>query len=305
MVPPSSTEDIVFSAPDEQTTLLVPNPAGDDEESSLESKSTKDIKSTTGILGIILVLVLEVFAAEDYILPQGAFIANADGSIVVATYGTISSEIDRLENGNWLVITYGLAQCAIQPTVSEYTRSFYAQCPLAIIAIVLVAWKLDEPSSSRPSDEGELQSKTGKLRRIDFLGSASLACAIVGFLLILDLSGQKVPWTHPFVWIIVAIALFFGALFVLIEAFVAQEPIFPLRLLVHQDVVTAYIVTALQGTAQFGHFLMRSGPQLVYTVPIYFQVTARVSVANAGAHFVPSFLGNTVGSIFAGIVIKR
>lgn len=116
----------------------------------------------------------------------------------------------------------------------------------------MVAWKLDGPGSSSLSDEDELQSKTGKLRRIDFLGSTSLASAIVGFLLVLDLGGQRLPWTHPFVWIAFAVALFFGALFVFIEAFVAREPIFPLRLLVHRDVVTAYLVTALQGTAQFG-----------------------------------------------------
>ncbi|KAI4157632.1 MAG: hypothetical protein LQ342_008134 [Letrouitia transgressa] len=256
-----------MAAPDEQTPLLETNGAAetpksqrkpsssDDEESShgsSDSKDRDDLKSSAGLLGIILVLVL------------GAFIANADGSIVVATYGTITSEIDRLENGSWLVVTYGLTMCAIQPTVGQHSqlnnkevsqlrlrRSFYGQCPLAVIAIILVAWRLDEPDSSAPPNEDGLDSKT-KLRRIDFLGSMSLALAIVGFLLVLDLGGQKILWTHPFIWIIFAIASVFAILFILIEAFVAREPIFPLRLLVHRDVVTAYLVTALQGAAQFG-----------------------------------------------------
>ena len=47
----------------------------------------------------------------------GAFIANADGSIVLATYSTISSELGSMENASWLVVTYSLATCAIQPTV--------------------------------------------------------------------------------------------------------------------------------------------------------------------------------------------
>ena len=90
-----------------------------------------------------------------------------------------------------------------------------------------------------------------KLRRVDFLGSLSLAAAIVGFLVFLDLGGQKLPWTHPVLWIILGAAAVFSILFLLVEAFIAVEPIFPLRLLVHRDVVTAYIIAALQGGAQF------------------------------------------------------
>lgn len=91
-----------------------------------------------------------------------------------------------------------------------------------------------------------------KLRRIDFLGSLSLASAIVGFLLVLDIGGQKVPWTHPLVWVLFGAASFFSIVFALVEAYVAREPIFPLRLIVHRDVLSAYLVTALQGAAQFG-----------------------------------------------------
>lgn len=50
---------------------------------------------------------------------KGCFLANADGSIVLATYATISSEVDSLDNGSWIVVTYSLAMCAIQPTVSR------------------------------------------------------------------------------------------------------------------------------------------------------------------------------------------
>ena len=50
-------------------------------------------------------------------LGTGVFIENADSSIVFATYSTISSEFDSLDDASWLVVTYGLAMCAIQPTV--------------------------------------------------------------------------------------------------------------------------------------------------------------------------------------------
>ena len=47
----------------------------------------------------------------------GVFIANADGSIILATYGIISSDIGSLNDASWLVVSYMLAMCAIQPTV--------------------------------------------------------------------------------------------------------------------------------------------------------------------------------------------
>lgn len=50
----------------------------------------------------------------------GVFIANADASIVMATYGTISSELGSLKSASWLVVTYGLAMCAIQPMVCQW-----------------------------------------------------------------------------------------------------------------------------------------------------------------------------------------
>ncbi|KAL8819712.1 MAG: hypothetical protein Q9191_007671 [Dirinaria sp. TL-2023a] len=351
----NSLEHTNVSIPDESTPLLRPDEAvereqgtichasigdkvqngagGTDEESSTISQKTSsgvDAKLENGILGIISVLLL------------GCFIANADGSIIMATYGTIASEIDRLDNGSWLVVTYGLASCAIQPTYGKlsdlygrkamliffYTLftlgcalcgaalnlwqmllgralgglaaagmtslvsvliadtvplrdvatwrsyvniastvgrsaggpiggyladtigwrwSFYIQCPLAIIAIFLVSWKVP---GRVPHARGSEESK-GKLRRIDFLGSISLAVAIVGFLLVLDLGGQRLSWKHPLIWIIFAVAAVFSSIFILVEAFVVREPIFPLRLLFHRDVMTTYSITALQGTAQF------------------------------------------------------
>lgn len=115
---------------------------------------------------------------------------------------------------------------------------------------MLVALKLDHQDRSLPVDvKSPSQSK---LRRIDFLGSISLALTIVGFLLVLDLGGQKVPWGHPAIWILLTSSVTLGLLFLFIEGYVAREPIFPLQLLVHRAVVTTYLVGALQAAAQYG-----------------------------------------------------
>jgi hypothetical protein len=48
----------------------------------------------------------------------GVFIANADGSLVLATSGTISSDFDDLGSAGWLITSYTLAMCAAQSLVS-------------------------------------------------------------------------------------------------------------------------------------------------------------------------------------------
>lgn len=130
-------------------------------------------------------------------------------------------------------------------------RSFYIQCPLAMFALLLVTWKVKSPAPPASSESDKHGSQLGKLRRIDFLGAISLALTIVSFLLILDLGGQKVSWTNPLIWVLCAIVAFCGIFFTLNEAYIAREPIFPLRLLVHRDVVAAYLLQALQSAAQF------------------------------------------------------
>lgn len=43
----------------------------------------------------------------------------------------------------------------------------------------------------------------------------------------------------------------------------------------------------------------------MFTVPLYFQVTANASATNAGAHLVPAVVGNAIGGLLSGIIIKR
>lgn len=48
----------------------------------------------------------------------GVFLANGDGSIVLATNQHIASEFNALSSAAWLLTTYTLASCSSQPLVS-------------------------------------------------------------------------------------------------------------------------------------------------------------------------------------------
>jgi len=43
----------------------------------------------------------------------------------------------------------------------------------------------------------------------------------------------------------------------------------------------------------------------MFSVPLYFQVTEGVSNTKAGSHLVPAVLGNTIGGLFTGFLIRE
>jgi hypothetical protein len=53
-------------------------------------------------------------------------------------------------------------------------------------------------------------------------------------------------WSSPKVLTLLAISFVSGNAFLLVEGFLAKEPIFPLRLLLNRDVVTSYVNLAFQ-----------------------------------------------------------
>jgi hypothetical protein len=112
--------------------------------------------------------------------------------------------------------------------------------------MALVAWRLEIPT-----EKAELtKSHFSKLMRIDFLGAFLLSTSIVWGLLVLDLGGQKIPWLDVRILALFGSSLVTGICFLLVEAFWATEPIFPLRLLLNRDVVASYINLGFQSAAQ-------------------------------------------------------
>ncbi|THZ11867.1 MFS general substrate transporter, partial [Aureobasidium pullulans] len=170
------------------------------------------------------------------------------------------------------------------------TRAFIGQCPLLLLSIVLVWWKLEEPQH-----EVELkQSVWTKLKRIDFVGAFFMSVAILAFITAFDLGSKKANTSVLITLIVIGVSA--GALFALTEKFWAKEPIFPLELLGQHAVITSYSIIFIQTGIQVA---------LMFLVPLYFQVTANASMGEAGAHLVPAVFGNTLGGLAVGAWIKR
>lgn len=182
--------------------------------------------------------------------------------------------------GGWLADTVG------------WRWSFSGQVPLAGLAIVLVAITLP----SRLGHHLDETSHRTKLGRIDFFGALMLTFSILGLLVPLEIGGDRVSWSSPTIILLLVGAAFFGALFLATEGWLAKEPIVPLSLLRHRDVVASSFVMVFQSAAQVG---------LMFAIPLYFQVTASASNTVAGAHLIPAVAGNAIGGILSGLIITR
>ncbi|KAM5341171.1 hypothetical protein ACJ41O_015280 [Fusarium nematophilum] len=169
--------------------------------------------------------------------------------------------------------------------------SFLGQAPIFVISMAICGILL--PSTSHGTQDGAILDR---LARIDGPGALLLGGAVLAFMMPLEIGGQKIPWGHPLVFSLVAAGIVLAVAFVVVESRWAKEPIFPLRLLGNSNVTKSYLIVAAQSGAQLG---------MMYTVPIYFQVTQRVSSTVAGAHLFPAVIGNTVGGIASGLIIKR
>ncbi|KAF9885035.1 hypothetical protein FE257_000766 [Aspergillus nanangensis] len=354
-----------------------------------------DHNEKQGVFGILAVLFM------------GVFISQADTSLILATYGPIASEFNRLKDASWLLSSYILAMCVAQPLYGKLSDIFgrkfmiqvsyalfaggsaicgicqslpqlviarsiqglggagmvclvsilitgtysYApirdtvlpltnradlvplrdvaayrsyiniaqtvgrssggaiggyltqaigwrwtlsgQGPLTLIAMALVALKLPE---TRSKHHLEASSLSTALRRVDFAGAALMSGTILSLLLILDMGGDRIAWTSPVIVLLFCPAALCAGGFYLIERSWAKEPIFPLHLLSHYEVLTSYSLLVLQNASQTA---------LMLFIPLYFQVSKGSSPGEAGAYMIPSIVGNTVGSLLTGGFIKR
>ena len=141
----------------------------------------------------------------------------------------------------------------INQLLNKPIRSFYSECPVVLLAIILVAWKLEVPKR-----EGHIkESPWTKLKRVDFIGSAFLSASIIACLLALNFFSNAESWSNLVPIVLAVVAIFLIIAFCLVEKLWAKEPIFPLDLLTKLDTCTSYIILACQMAAQLAVRLNR------------------------------------------------
>ncbi|KAL2815257.1 major facilitator superfamily domain-containing protein [Aspergillus cavernicola] len=240
-------------------------------------------------------------ATDMWIVILGRVISGIGGAGVITMSSIIITDIvSKREVAKWrayINVSMTLGRSVGGPVGGVLTDTigwrwaFLLQVPLLGLAAILVIIQLKLVHHTPPD-----AAEQPRIRRIDFRGAFLLAISVAAIILLLDQGGKLFPWISlPTLGLAGGGALAL-ALFVYTELFVAVEPIFDLHIFRRPNITSSYLIGALQGSAQLG---------MMFTVPLYFQVTARASSTVAGAHLIPAVLGNTVGGLGAGLFIRR
>lgn len=170
---------------------------------------------------------------------------------------------------------------------------FYLRIPIFVISVVLLIPGLETQNPTNNDGEPVEDSLREKLAKVDFIGAFLLSSSIVALVLLIGGIG-----TLPKVIIapLVCMAGVSANFFALYEVFVCKTPILDLRILTKPNVTLSYVINYLQVVGQVG---------MMFSVPMYFEVTQRASTTAAGSHLVPAVVANTAGALFAGKVIQR
>lgn len=170
------------------------------------------------------------------------------------------------------------------------------QGALILFAALLVSFKMELPRAQNEEESDVPETTLSKLKKIDFLGMLFLGTSVLSGMFLLEMGGKNFSWTSPLTFVLILTSIAAGFSFVVTEAYFAEFPVFSLHLLKIPDVILGYVIMHLQMIAQSG---------LMFFVPVYFQVSARATAAEAGSHLVPAVVGNAIGGLISGLVIKR
>ncbi|EFI26574.1 multidrug resistance protein [Coprinopsis cinerea okayama7 len=164
--------------------------------------------------------------------------------------------------------------------------AFIIQMPLFIFSYVLTTMNLNYVT------EGKGKSTREILKRIDYGGSATLLMAVGSCLLFLSARyNEGLEWSSPSVTISASLTAVFSILFIIVEIWVAPEPVLAPFLLKQKIPVLVGISNFLVATCNFS---------IMYFLPMWFQTVILTSASIAGLHLLPNSLSMSVGSLFAG-----
>ena len=179
--------------------------------------------------------------------------------------------------GGWLNDTIG------------WRWAFVLLGPFTLLSCALVGIFVVPPTKAI-EDEGV----EDKWSRVDVRGSITLVIGVVLLLTGLNSGGNTVPWSHPLILISLPLSVVFFVAFTYIEAYVALEPIIPVRLLLDRTVAAACLTSWFFSMAQTA---------LTFYAPIFFQIQGK-SARVAGLLLIPTSVGAAVGGIATGISIR-
>ena len=166
--------------------------------------------------------------------------------------------------------------------------AFLIQVPLCMIHFAVVSWKVNIP--------GGPGSMVEKLKRIDVFGALTLVGSVTLIIVALSLGGNEREWSDPVVLGSLSGGLAILVLFVLVEKYVAREPLMPMQVLFKRTPGFVALACWFITMSQFG---------IIFNIPLYFTAVEQTSSSYAGLHLIPNAIVASACSLSAGLIMAR
>lgn len=204
--------------------------------------------------------------------------------------------------------------------------AFYLQIPLLVLAGIMIWWKVrytvHSPATSgtaSPTTPPRVETIGQKLRRVDWLGSFTLAIfmglALLALTLVTSSADPELAyrWDDKLIIGMFVASAFFFCVFLHVELFVASEPILPVELLTQRTPVAVAINNFVISILSFGvvrilssypHPLALSANVQMYSVPLYYMAVRLMLSSDAGIHLIPNSILGSMGSLAVGFIVR-
>ncbi|KAK6455000.1 membrane transporter [Scheffersomyces xylosifermentans] len=172
---------------------------------------------------------------------------------------------------------------------------FILQVPLAIIVGLAFYFNLNLPEGS-PGLGAHGEDIKQKLKRVDFLGSFFLVSALMCILTAASMGGREIAYSSKTFISLVSLSAALLAAFVYTEFNISAEPIIPMELLGNRTVVSSSLANWFYTMGVFTY---------LFYVPVYFTSVMEFTATQNGLRLIPNFFGVSLGSVGAGMYMRR
>ncbi|KAJ6588154.1 vacuolar amino acid permease [Mycena capillaripes] len=172
-----------------------------------------------------------------------------------------------------------------------WRAAFLLQIPIFLLAFLLTSYNI------RYVTPGKSKSPKDVLKRIDYFGSLTLLISIGSLLVFLSTRyNESLPWSDARVIAPLVLGIVFFGCFLVVEIFIAPEPVMAPFLLRQKIPVLVSASNFLVAACNFS---------ITYFFPMWFQVVTLESASTAGLHLMPNSVSMSTGSVFAGWMMHR
>ena len=187
------------------------------------------------------------------------------------------------------MVTFGVHKLLRTRLTRLFARAFYFQVPMTMLAFLSASLALQ--TGYTPSDE----TLKSKIRKVDFLGSGVLVCAVFCLLLGLE-SGVDTSYASPEVISLLIGSFTLFATFIFVEARVSIEPLAPLRIVVNNSLIAAFLAT---------FFAFAGGLSSIFNLSLYFQAIEKLNAKQTGLSLLPGVVAGVSGSLVGGLIMQK